>query len=195
MIDERDVFEKSFRRYEPEAGSFERLTRRRDRNRRNQRIAAGVSGIAVFVAAVWIVTSVGSFDRTQPAATGPVETGPAPAPAAPDVVRQRTCSDGARWRLEVTDTGDRIKVRFEVHQSPPGHEWRIHFRYKSHNITTVYGHVFFRGTRVASDSGVLVVQLTRPDWDREGPVGPDGVDGSAVDRQTGEFCKVSAWYR
>ena len=54
------------------------LQRRRDRKRRNQRIAAGVVGIAVFVAAVWIVTSVGSFDRTQtPAVPGPEETGPA----------------------------------------------------------------------------------------------------------------------
>ena len=71
VIDEREVFEKSFRRYEPEGGSFERLVRRRDRKRRNQRIAAGVVGIAVFVAAVWVVTSVGSFDRTQtPAVPG-----------------------------------------------------------------------------------------------------------------------------
>jgi len=30
VIDERDVFERSFRRYEPEGGSFERLVRRRD---------------------------------------------------------------------------------------------------------------------------------------------------------------------
>jgi hypothetical protein len=88
MIDERDVFEQSFRRYEPEGGSFERLVRRRDRKRRNQRITAGVVGIAVFVAAVWIVTSGLSLDRsetsvvpggdvTRPAVTGPAETGPA----------------------------------------------------------------------------------------------------------------------
>ena len=38
----------------------ERMLRRRDRKRRNQRIAAGVVGIAIFVAAVWIVTSVRS---------------------------------------------------------------------------------------------------------------------------------------
>lgn len=52
------------------------LERRRDRTRRNQRIAAGVVGIAVFVAAVWIVTSVGSSNRTVPAIPGP--TGPKP---------------------------------------------------------------------------------------------------------------------
>jgi Tol biopolymer transport system component len=59
------------------ADGLEGLQRCRDRERRNQRIAAGVVGIAVFVAAVWIVTSVGSFDRTQtPAVPGPAETGP-----------------------------------------------------------------------------------------------------------------------
>jgi hypothetical protein len=55
------------------------LIQRRDRKRRNQRITAGVVGIAVFVAAVWIVTSGGWFDRTEtPAVPGPAETGPPP---------------------------------------------------------------------------------------------------------------------
>ena len=45
---------------------------RRDRKRRNQRIAAGVVGMAVFVAAIWIITTGGTFDRTRtPATTGP----------------------------------------------------------------------------------------------------------------------------
>jgi hypothetical protein len=42
---------------------LESILRRRDRKRRNQRIKAAVVGIAVFVAAVWIVPSAGSFDR------------------------------------------------------------------------------------------------------------------------------------
>ena len=59
-----------------EPGDFERLVRRRDRKRRNRRVSAGVVGIAVFVAAIWIVTSGGVFDRSQtPAVPGP-ETGP-----------------------------------------------------------------------------------------------------------------------
>ena len=49
----------------PPPDGFERMLRRRDRKRRNQRIAAGVVGIAVFVAAVWIVTTRGSFNRTE----------------------------------------------------------------------------------------------------------------------------------
>jgi hypothetical protein len=63
------------------------LQRRRDRKRRNQRIAAGVVGIAVFVAAVWIVTSGLPLDRSAksvapagevngPTTTGPTATGP-----------------------------------------------------------------------------------------------------------------------
>ena len=65
---------------------YDALLRRRDRKRRNQRIAAGVVGLAVFVAAIWIVTSGGPLDRTQTPAlpggaetgeTGPAETGPA----------------------------------------------------------------------------------------------------------------------
>ena len=70
-------------RIRPPDGAFERLVRRRDRKRRNQRITAGVVGIAVFVAAVWIVTSVGWLGRSEKwgvpegrRSTGPTETGP-----------------------------------------------------------------------------------------------------------------------
>ena len=83
MIDEKDL-EQAERIFIPPERSFDRFLRLRDRRRRNRRIAAGVVGIAVFVAAVWIVTSVGSLDRTQaPAgegATGPTETGPSVVP-------------------------------------------------------------------------------------------------------------------
>lgn len=58
------------------AGGVERLQRRRDRKRRNQRITAGIVGIAFFAATVWIVTTGGPFDRTlTPGTSGP--TGPA----------------------------------------------------------------------------------------------------------------------
>jgi hypothetical protein len=83
-----DLLEHESRTIDLEPESFERLRRRRDRKRRNQRITAGLVGIAVFVAAIWIVTSGGWFDRSQtsvgpagevsgPAETGQVETGPA----------------------------------------------------------------------------------------------------------------------
>ena len=54
-------------------GGVERLRSLRDRKRRNQRIAAGVVGISVFVASVWIVTSGGPSDRSgTPGSSGPV---------------------------------------------------------------------------------------------------------------------------
>jgi hypothetical protein len=65
MIDERERFEEAFALFERPEPAWERLVRRRDRKRRNQRIVAGVVGIAVFVAAIWIVTSDWSSDRTQ----------------------------------------------------------------------------------------------------------------------------------
>lgn len=55
-----DRFEPLFQVPEP---SFERFLRRRDRKRRNQRIAAGAVGIGVFVATIWVVTSGEISDR------------------------------------------------------------------------------------------------------------------------------------
>jgi Tol biopolymer transport system component len=76
--DRFDVLDRLAPLFEAPEPSFEAFLRRRDRKRRNQRIAAGVVGIAVFVAAIWIVTSVGSLDRSEtPAVPGPPETGPA----------------------------------------------------------------------------------------------------------------------
>jgi WD40 repeat protein len=49
--------------------AYERFLRRRDRKRRNKRIVAGVVGIAVFVAAFWVVTSGLSFERSVTPAT------------------------------------------------------------------------------------------------------------------------------
>jgi transglutaminase-like putative cysteine protease len=54
------------------------LQRRRDRKRRNQRLSAGVVGMAVFVSAVWIVTTGLPFDRTEtPAVRGAAGNGAA----------------------------------------------------------------------------------------------------------------------
>jgi len=85
MSDTKEQLQRARSQFPPPEGVMESLRRRRDRKRRNQRIAAGVVGIAVFVAAVWIVTSGGWFDRTQtPVAPGGTETGPSVAPD-PDV--------------------------------------------------------------------------------------------------------------
>jgi hypothetical protein len=201
MSDPRSLLERESRRFIQPDGAFERLVRRRDRKRRNQRIAAGVVGIAVFVAAVWIVTIGLSFDRTQtPAVPGPPETGPAetapphaPASAGPDEWAVGTCSDGARGQLKLTDMGDRIKVRFEVHRSPVGHRWLIGLRH--HSATIPFpppwpnAFVFFHDTRVASDSGVLAVQASIADR-----TGGEGYAAYARDQETGQVCRASIWF-
>ena len=71
MSDPRSLLERESRRFIQQDRAFERLVHRRDRKRRNKRIAAGIVGIAVFVAAVWIVTTGGSFNRTQQPAIQP----------------------------------------------------------------------------------------------------------------------------
>lgn len=80
MSEYTKLFERAAERYEVPELSTAELLRRRDDKRRKQRISAGVVGIAVFVVAIWIVTSVSSLIRTDgsltPAETGPVETGP-----------------------------------------------------------------------------------------------------------------------
>src|SRR5262245_5501510 len=85
-MNDQEILDRSERAAASVIGSndaYEALLRRRDRKRRNQRITAGVLGIAVFVAAVWFVrdvTSLGSETSVVPAvsgATDPAETGPA----------------------------------------------------------------------------------------------------------------------
>jgi hypothetical protein len=196
MADIRTLLERGYADATPPPDGLERMLRRRDRKRRNQRIAAGVVGIALFVAAVWIVTSGLSFDRTQtPAATGRVETGsaetgptqtapaPAPASAAPDVVAQRPCSDGARWRLELEDIGDRTKVRYEVHRSPPGDLWHIRI-WRNKTIDPDRRVEIWRGVRVASGSGAFAVVRRDP--------AEFAFRVKAIDSATGEVCDGGA---
>lgn len=112
-----------------------------------------------------------------------------PVSATPDVVMQSPCRVGqpgeARSRLKITDMGDRIKVRFEVYSSPVGHSWRIVLQ----QLTNPLGHwpsavVIFEGTRVASESGDLVVQRRVPAHKF------DSFRAKAVDTQTGQRCKI-----
>ena len=82
MSDLRAILERGVGGATPPPDGFERMLRRRDRKRRNQRIAAGVVGIAVFVGAVWIVTSAGSLDRSQTPAVPGGGTTATPTPTA-----------------------------------------------------------------------------------------------------------------
>jgi len=122
--------------------------------------------------------------------TVPTQTAPpaAPASAAPDVVSQERCSNGAEVRLELTDTGSPgpIEMRFELHRSPVGHTWHIRIEHS----TTLSGVIVeFEGTKATmGDSGHLVVH--RPHIrDR---ISVDEFRAEAFDTQTGQVCRVVA---
>src|SRR3990172_5645983 len=64
MSNVAELLERESRTVDLDPGDFERLTRRRDRKHRNQRVAAGVLGVAVFaLAAIGFVRLLGS-ERT-----------------------------------------------------------------------------------------------------------------------------------
>jgi hypothetical protein len=118
MSDRFDVLERLAPLFEAPEPSFEGFVRRRDRKRRNQRIAAGVVGIAVFVAAVWIATTGGPFERTQtPAVTGPTVPptsrvgfiGLPPEGATPSAPESGELVVGL-WGRSTTDRGPLIRV-------------------------------------------------------------------------------------
>ena len=113
--------------------------------------------------------------------------------AAPDVVYAGMCSDGARWRLELTNVvapdQNRIKVRFEVYQSPVGHSWRITLSTTHESNFFPPPRLVFRGIRVANGSGHFVVQDRVPqarDWARLNLFW-----ATAVDTQTGQLCSAA----
>lgn len=112
-----------------------------------------------------------------------------PVSATPDVVMQSPCRVGqpgeARSRLMITDMGDRIKVLFEVSRSPVGHRWRIELRHQTNPLAHwPSAVVIFEGTRVASESGDLVVQRHVPAHRF------DSFRAKALDTQTGQVCKI-----
>jgi len=121
MSDPRSLLERESQRFVQQDGAFERLRRRRDRKRRNQRIAAGVVGIAVFVAAVWIVTSGGPSDRTQTPANEPSRVNSTD--AAEDVVRGFLAAFGAfDPEAAMTYVGDDADLRGLIEPPAPANE-------------------------------------------------------------------------
>ena len=202
MSDTRDLLRRGGEGFAPRQGIMDSLIRRRDRKRRNQRIAAGVVGIAVFVPAVWIVTSVGSLDRSETTVvpgghvTGPAETGPTetrPPYGEPDVV-----TDGLECHppvtgplggggLELWDLGDRIRARFGLTSMSEG-GWRVVFRH-THIPAISPPEVLFRGTRVPRHNIPGHFNIIRYVTDL---VGVDEFQAKAVNKQTGQVCKVLA---
>jgi hypothetical protein len=88
MNETRELLERVGKHFAFPEHAFEGFQRRRDRKHRNQRIRAGVVGIAIFVA-VLIVMTGGPFDRSQtslvPGGAGPSVTGSPEPTVAPEV--------------------------------------------------------------------------------------------------------------
>lgn len=107
--------------FEAPTPSFERFLRRRDRKRRNQRIAAGVVGVAVFLAPILIVMSSGPLERDNtPGVTQLTSVSDEPAPVG--IVglppEDATPSSPARGELVFSfmfGHGDGDPGRFHVH--------------------------------------------------------------------------------
>lgn len=71
MSDPRSLLERERRRFIQADGAFERLQRRRDSKRRNQRIRAGVLGLAIAIAVGWL--AVNAIRSTPQVPTAPSE--------------------------------------------------------------------------------------------------------------------------
>jgi hypothetical protein len=82
MADTRTQVRREMDRLELRPFTLGEFHARRDRKIRNERITAGVVGVAVFVAAVWLATTGGPFDRgAAPVAPRPSESTSSPYPA------------------------------------------------------------------------------------------------------------------
>src|SRR4029450_2884870 len=69
MIDERDLLERALHRFEPQPGLTDRVYRRRERKRRNQRIGAGA--LAIILALVSFVALTRAFRAAERPADEP----------------------------------------------------------------------------------------------------------------------------
>jgi Tol biopolymer transport system component len=167
VIDEREIVRVAVERLAPPEPAYERLVERRDRNRRNKRITAGVVGIAVFVTAVWIVTSGGSFNRTQQPAIRPTPT-PEPSLTAPETAYLIDLNTG-----EMTPLPKSIAGNSGYAVSPDA----TMVAYSSHTGTP---QIF-----IASLDGTDVQQVTH---DQRGAADPDwSPDGAAIAYESGPY--------
>ena len=121
MNEYRSVLERAASNFAPLDLELESILRRRDRKRRNQRITAGVVGITVFVAAIWIVTSGRSFDRMQRPANRPSTV--TSTDAAEDIVRRFLAAFGVfDAEAAMTYVADDADLRWLIDLQLPANE-------------------------------------------------------------------------
>ena len=162
--------------------STDQLLNRRDRKRRNQRIAAGVVGIAVFVAAVWIVTSVGSFDRSQtPAVPGPAETGPTGDTGAvpkPDYLLDLDTGERSPLPESIVGAED-WTAGYAV--SPDGSEVAYYGRAENGSAQVFVANLDGTHVRPITHNAVATLIWSTPEWS------PDGKKIAYVGHRIGDF--------
>ena len=159
-----------------------RLQGRRRRRRRNQRIAAGAVGIAVFAAAIWIVTTGGPFDRTQtPAAPGPVETGPTgDIGAVPKTDYLLDLDTGERSPLPESIVGtEDWTAGYAV--SPDGSEVAYYGRAENGSAQVFVANLDGAHVRQITHNAVAELIWSTPGWS------PDGTKIAYVGHRTDEF--------
>jgi dipeptidyl aminopeptidase/acylaminoacyl peptidase len=108
---DRASIERAAGHFQPDDGSFERLARRRDRRRRNQRLAAGALGVAIMIAGVLVAAS---FLRSG-SVPGGGTADPTPAPSLPTLRRDaevllHACCDGGIQAVDPTTGASRLLV-------------------------------------------------------------------------------------
>ena len=150
---------------------YDALLRRRDRKRRNQRITAGVVGIAVFVAAVWVVTTGGSFNGTQQPAVQPTPTPPARTAPEPDYLIDLNTGEMTQLPKSISIAGKSIGNGYTPNGYAVSPDGTMVAYVSGDNAGTPQ--VF-----IASLDGTDVQQVTH---DQRGAVEPDwSPDGAAI---------------
>jgi Tol biopolymer transport system component len=163
------------------ADGLEGLQRRRDRKRRSQRLTAGVVGIAVFVAAVWIVTTGGSSDRTQtPAVPGPAVTGPTSAVGAvPKTDYLLDLNTGEMTPLPESIVGTEDKTAgYAV--SPDGSEVAYYGRAEDGSAQVFVANLDGTHVRQITHNAVATLIWSTPGWS------PDGTKIAYVGHRIGD---------
>ena len=115
MIDERDLLEQAARHFEPEPGLSDRIYRRRERKRRNQRVGAGA--LAIVIALVSFVTLARAFGNGERPA---VEPAPQPVGIFSDVSGWIAYGDREGiWAVNPTPGGTPDRIRLSERPGEP----------------------------------------------------------------------------
>jgi dipeptidyl aminopeptidase/acylaminoacyl peptidase len=117
VIDERELISRAVGVQAPPQPSFERLLRRRDRKRRNQRIRAGVLGVAIAVVVGWLGINAIRSTPTVPADPPdepPVDLGIFE-PVAGRIVYY---TDGSLWAVDPSAPSPSTLVRLDLGGTP-----------------------------------------------------------------------------